>query len=257
MRQRARGPLGQTQAARERWLVSYADFVTLLFAFFVALYAISVTDGEKARALLESLRSSFGASVLPGYGQGDDPALGPPGAKLTGSSALAQEPNPDDGRRLETLLRRLHELELEIGPDSGVSVHKSDEGIAIRLADSLFFSPAAEEPVAPAPAALARIAALLADLPNHVRIEGHTDDTPVDSGGMASHWQLAALRAVAVLRALGEQGIPNYRLSLAAFGSERPLASNASAAGRAANRRVELVVLRARPAAAENPQTAW
>ncbi len=119
----------------------------------------------------------------------------------------------------------------------------------ISLADTHFFSSGATGLDSSASAAIVKLAALFKDLPNHVRVEGHTDDLPVASVSVPSNWHLSATRAVAVLRVLEESGIPSYRHSASGFADQRPLVSNRTPQGRRMNRRVDLVVLRSRMSA--------
>jgi len=233
MRRRPR--IEEPRENTDRWLVSYADFITLLFAFFTTLYAISVVDVEKAERLVSSIRQSFheerGDSVIDGK---DETTL--PGE---GSS-------PSERTRLELLGDRVRELRRKPGFEDGLRVRQTEEGLVISLADSAFFGaggaaiPKEAEPV------LEELARLLAELPNHVRIEGHTDDRPIRSAQFPSNWHLSAARAVELVRYLESHGVASYRLSASGFAAERPLVSNESEEGRTLNRRVDAVVLRSR-----------
>ena len=220
----------------ERWLVSYADFITLLFAFFTTLYAISVVDVEKAERLVESLNESFNEGQLAG-----ELAVTPPTDELPGNGSA-----PSESTRLELLGDRVRELNQEAGMKNGLSVRQTEEGLVITLADTLFFSGGGAAIPEQARPELARIAELLQSVPNHVRVEGHTDDRPIGSAQFPSNWHLSAVRAVEIVRGFVEAGVPSYRLSASGFASERPLVSNDTAEGRAINRRVDIVVLRAR-----------
>lgn len=231
---------------RERWLVSYADFITLLFAFFTTLYAISVIDAEKAERLVTSIRNSFGNEILdqgsavPGFfgREPDAPiSLGENGGTGSGSEI--------DRQRLDLLGRRVRQSEETAHLGDQIHVTQGEEGLVIHLSDQLFFGNGGSIPSDSAKAALQGIAKLLQDLPNHVRVEGHTDNRPIKSGPVASNWHLSVLRAVEVLRALESDGVPAFRLSAAGYAAQRPLASNATEEGRSANRRVDIVVLRA------------
>src|SRR5262245_166168 len=167
----------------DRWLVSYADFITLLFAFFTTLYAISVVDVEKADRLVTSIRQSFhedGSSVIDGNG-----ALTP----SEGSSV-------PERMRLDLLGDRVRELQRLPGFEDGLRVRQTEEGLVISLADSAFFSAGGATIPREAVPVLKELARLLAGLPNHVRIEGHTDDRPVSSAQFPSNWHLSTARAV-------------------------------------------------------------
>jgi len=236
MRRRRQRHAPHAAENHERWLVSYADFITLLFAFFTTLYAISVVDAEKAETLVHSIRESFG-----------DQAGGmaifsyPIAVDIPGDGSA-----PREGSRFELLGDRVRDLNREPGFENGLRVRETEEGLVISLADSLFFPgggvkiPPETEPV------LGELARMLSELPNHVRVEGHTDDRPISSAAYPSNWHLSAIRAVELVRFLETRDIARYRLSASGFAAERPLVSNETEQGRAINRRVDVVVLRSR-----------
>jgi chemotaxis protein MotB len=224
----------------DRWLVSYADFITLLFAFFTTLYAISVVDVEKAERLVSSIRESFNADGPPPPSGGSESPAGPDSS------------SPAEKTRLELLGDRVRELRRRPGFEDGLRVRQTEEGLVISLADSAFFSTGGAAIPPDAAPVLQELARLLAELPNHVRIEGHTDDRPISSVQFPSNWDLSTARAVAVVRALESSGIASYRLSASGFAAERPLVSNESEDGRQLNRRVDAVVLRSRLSQREN-----
>jgi chemotaxis protein MotB len=226
--------------------VSYADFITLLFAFFTSLYAISVTDTAKAERLVHSIRESFGDSLFE-LGT-EEPSLldqlrGAP--MRTGKDLAATHPD-EPRRRLDLLGERVRELPGETGRANGLNVSQTEEGLVISLADTLFFAGGGTSLTAQSGEALRKVAALLAEVPNHVRVEGHTDNEPVTTAKFPSNWHLASARAVEVLLELEKHGIPRGRLSVSGFADQRPLVSNETVEGRLINRRVDLVVLRAR-----------
>lgn len=241
-----RRPHADPPVNQERWLVSYADFITLLFAFFTTLYAISVIDAEKAERLVHSIRNSFGDEILeqgsavPGFFDRQPDAPIP-----LGESAGTGNPSEIDRQRLDLLGRRVRDSEETARLGDRVHVSQGEEGLVIHLSDQLFFGSGGSLPSEEARGALKGIARLLQDVPNHVRVEGHTDNRPLKRGSVKSNWHLSVLRAVEVLRVLEQDGVPAFRLSAAGFADQRPLASNATAEGRSANRRVDIVVLRA------------
>jgi len=228
--------LPEPQENPERWLVSYADFITLLFAFFTTLYAISVVDAGKAESLTHSLRESFNESSRSDGVTHPDSGLEAPG---NGSA-------PSEATRLELLGDRVRELNREPGFENGLRVRRTEEGLVISLADSLFFPGGGTEIPEGAVGVLENLAELLGELPNHVRIEGHTDDRPIATTQFPSNWHLSAIRAVEMVRFLEARGIARYRLSASGFAAERPLVSNETEQGRGINRRVDVVVLRSR-----------
>ena len=244
-RQRDEGP-----SDRDRWLVSYADFITLLFAFFTTLYAISVMDTKKGERLVQSIRASFGQGVFD-LGSVDPRFLD---QYFRNPIDLGAEPDAVDAGEVErTHFNIVEQRARALGGSKkvgdGISVRRTEEGLVISLADTHFFQSGATGLNASASAAIIEVAALLKDLPNHIRVEGHTDDLPLASAGVASNWHLSTTRAVAVLSVLERAGIPSYRLSASGFADQRPLVSNKTPQGRRMNRRVDLVVLRSRMSA--------
>jgi chemotaxis protein MotB len=233
--------------SHERWLVSYADFITLLFAFFTTLYAISVVDAEKAERLVQSIRESFGPNV---YDFGSpSPGLFPDQASKAarlGDEAGPGSPIEAEDARLDLLGRRVRDLEAQPELAGAVRVRRSEAGLVISLADSFLFQSGRAALSPRARKTLQELASLLTAVPNHVRAEGHSDDRPLRSTGFRTNWHLSAARAVAVVVELQRAGVAGYRLSASGFAGERPLVSNGTAEGRRMNRRVELVVLRAR-----------
>ncbi len=250
MRRSRRRRGGEEHADRDRWLVSYADFITLLFAFFTTLYAISVMDSKKGDRLVQSIRESFGQGVF-------DLGSTDPGIMdryFRNPIDLGEELDAAEAREVEQahfnlIERRARDLSGSEKIGDGISVRRTEEGLVISLADTHFFQSGVAGLNESASAAIVEVAALLKDLPNHIRVEGHTDDLPLASAAVASNWHLSATRAVAVLSVLEGAGIPSYRLSASGFADQRPLVSNKTPQGRRMNRRVDLVVLRSRMSA--------
>ena len=236
----------ESSANHERWLVSYADFITLLFAFFTTLYAISVVDARKAERLVQSIQESFGESYR-GQGAGDLGMFEEQGdtrlhSVLEGLNRSAAE---IDEARLGTAGHRARELAQAAGFRDGLRVRQTEEGLVISLADTLFFEGGAAQIEPHAIALLEKVAELVSELPNHVRVEGHTDDRPVAQPGISSNWHVSVARAVAVVQELEKMGVARRRLSASGFADQRPLVSNGTAEGRRINRRVDIVLLRA------------
>jgi chemotaxis protein MotB len=245
MRRPRRRQSAPSQPNHERWLVSYADFITLLFAFFTTLYAISVIDSDKGSRLVRSIRESFGIRLLdigsdnPGIFDASFDHLSRPGNDTdgidTGNSSSAQ---------LAMIEKSVEDLAVSKQLERGVSVRRSEEGLVISLADTQFFKGGSASLSGPALAMIRDVAGILKGLPNHVRVEGHTDDQPVSTATIPSNWHLSANRAVTVVQELEKAGIARYRLSASGFADQRPLVSNRTPEGRQMNRRVELVILR-------------
>jgi len=242
------------RVSHERWLVSYADFITLMFAFFVVMFASARIDKEKAAQLAEAVQSAF--SQL-GANPPDRARPGTPGAAVTpaiprkASEALARTPpqmgltevnhKPEDftaiQRELEKLLSpeiRRHEIALRIEPD----------GLIISLREVGFFDSGSAQIKPHAIDALHRIAGFLQSRACSLRIEGHTDNVPIHTPSFASNWELSTARATAIVKLLIEDdGFSPDRLSAAGYGEFHPIAENSSVAGQQMNRRVDIVVV--------------
>ena len=237
----------------ERWLVSYADFITLLFAFFVVMFASSQTDKGKAKQVSEAVEKALRkvppeqlppavAKVLGGTvddkGQGNAQMHGPGGAKKA-----AKEDRPEVmelGISLKMLSTQLAE-EIKQGK---VEVSMTPRGIVVSLKQAAFF-PSGTDAVEPATmSTMEKVAAALKSVENPVRIEGHTDSVPIHTPRFRSNWDLSAARSIAIMEVLANRfEIPSQRLSIAGYADTAPVAGNDTPEGRARNRRVDLVIL--------------
>lgn len=232
--------------SQERWLISYADFITLLFALFVLLYALS-TSTDKAR---------YVAFTSVGMSMGIRPDLGLPPQLATHGGILSGAGGPRL-HRLDWVKRKLLE-QLKTLPNSGVTVTKDKRGLIISLSAAQFFS-SGQAAIQPSQLpTLNKVVEALKGLPNPVQVEGFTDSVPLPAGSpYVDNWGLSAARAGNVLRyILQYSGIAPSHLSLAGYGPYRPVASNSTAAGRARNRRVDIVVATLAPAPASPVTTA-
>jgi chemotaxis protein MotB len=225
----------------DRWLVSYADFTTLLLAFFMALYTVSDVNEAKLASAASSLRAAFDSR---------EPTSGPPSGGPTEQPVAEPGERPQAGalpapradaiaqvreRIEEALAGAITAGRLEIGAD--------DRGLVLSLPESATFPVASADVTSTAQAVIDRVAATLEPLDVAVRIEGHTDDTPIRTARYASNWELSTARASAVVARFIEQRVDPRRLSAAGYGEFHPRASNDTADGRASNRRVDVVVV--------------
>lgn len=226
----------------ERWLVSYADFTTLLFAFFVVLFASSRVDSDKM-ALMAAAFDSYvtgGAQASRGRKQADRSdkgAIQDPDTARAGVPGLSMaELQPTQERLAQVLSAELStgKLELSLQP----------RGLVLSLKESAFFAPG-EDTVSPqAIPVLAKLAEALRQVPGQVRLEGHTDNTPIRSRRFPSNWHLSIARSTAVLKLVTREfQFPPERLAVAGYGEHQPLDSNQSERGRTRNRRVDVVIL--------------
>ena len=225
----------------ERWLVSYADFITLLFAFFVVMFASSQADRNKARMASEAFQQAFDG---PGHGAGNSPKSGPGKAESPGSM-----------KNLEFAMGLLSkQLDPEIRAGK-MRVRMSQRGLIVSLSQATFF-PSGEEAVDPSTFdILQKVASVIRVLPNPIRAEGHTDSIPIHTARFHSNWELAAARAIAVMELLRDRwGIPAERLAVTGYADTVPIDSNQTEAGRARNRRVDIVVLTHETAERESPK---
>lgn len=230
----------------ERWLVSYADFITLLFAFFVVMYAISSVNESKYRALSDSLGAAFtGSARHPATSVSPDaadtvvqPELPPPGRRQRSNEALKRE------REQMTIIARdiLRVLE-PLVQEGKVRVMQKAHGITVEINASVLFAPGEARLTDESNHALTAIALVLKDDHHAVQIEGHTDNTPISTAFFPSNWELSAVRAGSVVRLFSRHGVAEERLSAIGYGSTRPVGDNATPEGRLRNRRVEVAIL--------------
>jgi chemotaxis protein MotB len=235
----------------ERWLVSYADFITLLFAFFVVMFATSQADKGKAQQVSDSVKRAFEgekmtqviAAVLGGTvtdtGKGNAQMRGPGGARKA-----AEEKKDEKLAELLPSLKILSEAlkkEIEAGR---IQISMQARGLVISFNQAALFPPG-EDVISPeAYDGLQKVASAIAKLPNPVRLEGHTDSTPINTARFHSNWELSAARSIAILELLSSKyGVPRTRLSIAGYADTAPVASNDSEDGRARNRRADIVIL--------------
>lgn len=246
----------------ERWLVSYADFITLLFAFFVMMYAHSNMNKAMAQQISEAFREAMAKGRLSQalskiLGQQPDPPAAAP-------AAMRRVTNPESGQTVELLpsLQQLNEQlkrEIEAGR---LEVKLERRGLVISLKEAAFFPPGNDAIETGALPTLETIAAELKRTPNPIRLEGHTDSVPINTERFRSNWHLSCSRAVSMLQLFSERfDIPAERMGVAGFADTAPVAANDTPAGRAKNRRVDIVVLNeeaviAEPARAPHSSTA-
>jgi chemotaxis protein MotB len=237
----------------ERWLVSYADFITLMFAFFVVMFASSQADRGRAAQVSESIRKALQenqiASAIAGILGGTVDDKGKGNAMLKGPGGAKPEATYTEARQqiLAELLPSLQfltkELKAEIAGGK-LQIKLQSRGLVVSLMEAAFF-PTGEDTIDPRTyPTIEKIASAILALPNPVRLEGHTDSVPIHNARFASNWELSAARAVAMLRLLNQRfQIPFQRMAIAGYAETFPAESNATAEGRARNRRVDLVIL--------------
>jgi len=209
----------------DRWVVSYADFITLLFAFFTVMYAVSRVDSAKLRDFAGSARAAFGPAG--------------PGAGKPVIEGIVPIPRTANGLKQEAV--RIVEA---AGAGGAVTVRRDPRGLVLSMGENVLFDPGQAAAKPSSSDALSAVAAIVKKTRGDAVVEGHTDSLPIANSRYASNWELSAARATDVLaRLIKEHGIAPARLSAAGYAEFRPIASNASPEGRALNRRVDVVVL--------------
>lgn len=223
-------PRPQGRAGHDRWLVSYADLVTLLLALFTTLYAASVLDARKLDPLAVSLRNALATpSSTPVERR---PTIVPP-VEVVSRVAAFEELKVRLSRELDDAVRAQR---LEITTDG--------RGLVISLPEKATFPIGSADVTADARTLIGRVASTVAPLSNLIRVEGHTDDVPIRTARFVSNWELSTARASAVVAYLIQiAGIDPARLSASGYGEFHPRVPNSSPENRARNRRIDLVVL--------------
>jgi len=236
-----RRPYEQDSENHERWLISYADFITLLFAFFVVMYAVSVVNVGKYTVLSEALGDAFG-----GRGSAGKKNYSVEVQALPLSNILAHrraEEAKRDRERLELLARKLDSVLAPLVNSGKVRVTRNGRGITVEINASVLFGEGDAELARNARETLATVAGLLKDDRHAIEVEGHTDTTPISNPRFPSNWELSALRASTVVRLFVQNGVAESRLSAVGHGANRPVAPNSDPTGRARNRRVAITIL--------------
>lgn len=255
----------------EAWVIPYADMLTLLMALFLMMWATSTQDEAKFAALAESLREAMGAGVgveqkavtdgaegimegqTTGVEKGDktDPSASD---KQAAADALDREKERERAeKREEQALQGIQAAITQGAQDNNMlqnlQFRIEERGLIVSIvSDSVLFDPGSTQLKPQGESILRVVGASLANVPNQVQIEGHTDNSPINTAQYPSNWELSALRGTSVLRYLVDgTGFDGNRISSSGYGERRPVASNDTAAGKASNRRVEMVILRTDP----------
>jgi chemotaxis protein MotB len=262
----------------ERWLVSYADFITLLFAFFVVMYSISSVNDGKYRVLSETLTDAFltSAQSLDPIQVGEkirttNPVAGEFAAPEPGTlyssdidispdlvgenpAAVSQQAKPEDEgagsiekkqQIEENLEQTAAALKSALSPliaQDLVNIKKTDRGLEVEMKSKALFDSGSARLSRAAIKMLRDISGIIESIPNSIIVEGHTDNVPIRTILFPSNWELSAVRAASVVHLLGRFGIAPERMAAIGYGEHKPIASNSDKAGRQKNRRVSLVI---------------
>ena len=260
-----KGKHGGDHENHERWLLTYADMITLLVAFFIMLYAMSVTNSAKFNSLAISVRSGFGnvmpskPSILDGMGAGTPKNVMTPNLPVKPSTALGMSkdgPNKDgtegskgaaadNGEKAKKVLEQLKKLLAQGDMANHVSVTTDERGIIVTvLADKFTFDSGSADLKPSLKPVLDRVSSVIKSERSSVRIEGHTDDRPISNSRFPSNWQLSATRAANVLCYFVEtDGVSPDKINCVGYADQRPIVRNTTEENRARNRRVEIVIL--------------
>jgi len=236
-----RRPYEQDTENHERWLISYADFITLLFAFFVVMYAVSVVNIGKYTVLSEALGDAFGGR---GAAYRSNTMVEVDALPLSNILAHKRaEAAKRDRERLDLLARKLDSILKPLVNSGQVRVTQTARGVTLEINASVLFDEGDAALTPAARATLQTVAGLLKDDPHGIEVEGFTDNTPIGNPAFASNWELSAVRATTVVRLFAANGVAEERLAAVGRGANRPVASNDDPAGRARNRRVAITIL--------------
>jgi len=272
----------------ERWLLTYADMLTLLFALFMVLFSISSVNISKYQVLQQSLKAAFSGSILPGgrailqSGSESTSAHTPATAEVPSIVPLVPTPtsrsSSSTGSANNAATKPMSSAQLQAALNSmSASISEQDSFVALKakldayakahgfankvqsvierrglvvrvLTDNLLFDSGSATLQPGADQLLTEVAQLLNLDPTHpITVEGHTDNQPIATAQFPSNWELSTARATNVVRFLISRGVNRYRLGAVGYADLHPIASNATAAGRAHNRRVEIVLMRLNP----------
>jgi chemotaxis protein MotB len=261
----------EEHANHEAWAIPYGDLVTLLLAFFVVMYSISSVNEGKYRVVSDSLAIAFGGGqkalpvqigdVRPGAGSGAT-IIGSqlPRGLLTERLAQAlpdaerqrwldqqaRESNLEQSRSRDALSAIATDIERALDSliiDDIVQVYRRGDWLEVEIKSDMLFASGSAAPLPGAVAAVTRVAEVLRDAPNLIRVEGHTDIVPIATAVFPSNWELSAARSASIVRVLTNSGVAPGRLTVVGYGEHQPIADNSSDAGRNSNRRVVLVIL--------------
>ena len=243
----------------ERWLVSYADFITLLFAFFVVMYSISQVSESKYRVLSETLTEAFEPTRSVRPLQVGQPSRSPSSSAIdirgdergdTTNPQLGESASVDaldelgDLGELGELAQRINDRFSDLIGEDLLEVYANEHWLKVELKDSILFESASAEPSGQARDIFQEMALLLSEYQSPVQVEGHTDNRPIQNVQYPSNWELSAARASAIVKLLAASGVSAARLSAVGYGEYQPVADNDTPEGQAKNRRVALMIAR-------------
>jgi chemotaxis protein MotB len=246
----------------ERWLLSYADFITLLMVFFIVLYSSSNLDANKYKAITDSFQVALGA----GGGSIIDNGIDPDSSSLGLYPEQSEKNEGDSGKdsaggnsnsqgekaSIESVKGELDKYLKETGLQGSVTTEINERGLVISLKDTILFDSGKTDIKPEAEQRLIEIGKIINKLGNYIRIEGHTDNLPIHNSEYSSNWELSAIRATIVTELLiSKAKIVPQKISAVGYGEYRPIADNKTSEGKAKNRRVNIAIMDSRFSGAE------
>jgi chemotaxis protein MotB len=227
-----------------RWLLTYADMITLLMLFFIILYSLSSVNQAKYTEMAQAFTSVFNGGNFTIFDTRSAGGAGVLQGVAPGQKVQSKQSGKLEGRGGQSVLKAQALSTLQNLVKAGkVRVIPTENGFAISLVSDLYFGVASAALGSEAMPILQEVSEFLGQIPNSIVVEGHTDNIPPDKAKWSSNWQLSSERSLAVLQTLEDYGLPSERLSGAAYGSTRPMQSNDTPEGRTWNRRVDIVVV--------------
>lgn len=244
----------------ERWLLTYSDMITLLLALFIMMYSMSNVDVAKFKALAESLSAIFNngqayqVSTDAGAESGNQLTITQSTSSpdvnvfLPKPSASASASAQNNGKitldeTTQQVADKLNSLIVQNGLQASVSVHIEERGVVVRLEEGMLFPSGSAQINTSAIDSMNKIAQIMVSTKNYIRVEGSTDNVPINTNQFPSNWELASQRAINVVKLLISDGVDPARISELSYGEFRPVAPNDTDANKQQNRRVDLVFL--------------
>jgi len=232
---------GHKGGNHERWLITYADLITLLMVFFIVMYAISTVNQKKYESLAASLKSAFNT----GSGQNTIAEFQGEGILSNIKYQVNNEgiKSPEDNE-LKKVMMKIKEYVDENGLQKSIHLTLTERGLVISLVDTVLFQSGQADLTPQAKLVLNKIVGMMATVTNQIRVEGHTDNIPISNVRFPSNWELSTARATKVISFLIDKGLSPEKLSAAGYSEYRPVVPNTSEQNKALNRRVDIVILR-------------
>lgn len=235
---------GRHGTGREGWVLPYADFMTVLLCFFIVLYSLSSVDAEKFAALARALQHSLGGrgTVLI---EAPDVAIGPDAHyPIEIDQGISKVHDDDFLMQMSTVQQQVQQMMEEAGLSAQIEMTTEERGLVISVQDTVLFASGSADLTPQAQELMRKLGLILLQTPNYIRIEGHTDNVPINTPRFPSNWELSVARAASVVQCLiAQHNFPPERLSATGYSEYRPKATNDTAAGRQKNRRVDFVIL--------------